>query len=139
MFFVSAYVLARSKKFLLQQVKDFMLHRERTSIFASSTAADMRYLLLLIVQTCVLGGVCIFNYFNDVRPALMERVSPHILLGVYVAVCLLYLLFKWILYSFLGWVFFDKSKNRYMAGVLFYADLLPWIRFISVCFVSGLF
>ena len=73
-FFVSAYVLARSKKFLLQQVKDFMLHRERTSIFASSTAADMRYLLLLIVQTCVLGGVCIFNYFNDVRPALMERV-----------------------------------------------------------------
>ncbi|UVV56833.1 DUF4271 domain-containing protein [Bacteroides fragilis] len=65
-FFVSAYVLARSKKFLLQQVKDFMLHRERTSIFASSTAADMRYLLLLIVQTCVLGGVCIFNYFNDI-------------------------------------------------------------------------
>ena len=110
-FFVSAYVLARSKKFLLQQVKDFMLHRERTSIFASSTAADMRYLLLLIVQTCVLGGVCIFNYFNDIRPALMERVSPHILLGVYVAVCLLYLLFKWILYSFLGWVFFDKSKT----------------------------
>ena len=110
-FFVSAYVLARSKKFLLQQVKDFMLHRERTSIFASSTAADMRYLLLLIVQTCVLGGVCIFNYFNDIWPALMERVSPHILLGVYVAVCLLYLLFKWILYSFLGWVFFDKSKT----------------------------
>lgn len=53
-FFVSAYVLARSKKFLLQQVKDFMLHRERTSIFASSTAADMRYLLLLIVQTAFL-------------------------------------------------------------------------------------
>ena len=46
-FFISSYVLARSKKFLLQQVKDFMLHRERTSIFASSTAADMRYLLLL--------------------------------------------------------------------------------------------
>lgn len=76
-FFISSYVLARSKKFLLQQVKDFMLHRERTSIFASSTAADMRYLLLLTVQTCVLGGVCIFNYFNDVQPSLMERVSPH--------------------------------------------------------------
>ena len=47
-FFLSAYVLSRSRKFLLQLVKDFLLHRERTSIFATSTAADMRYLLLLI-------------------------------------------------------------------------------------------
>lgn len=56
-FFLSAYVLSRSRKFLLQLVKDFLLHRERTSIFATSTAADMRYLLLLILQTCVLSGV----------------------------------------------------------------------------------
>ena len=137
--FVSAYVLARSKKFLLQQVKDFMLHRERTSIFASSTAADMRYLLLLIVQTCVLGGVCIFNYFNDIWPALMERVSPHILLGVYVAVCLLYLLFKWILYSFLGWVFFDKSKTdiwlESYSTLIYYLGfaLFPFVLFLRMC------
>lgn len=56
-FFLSAYVLSRSRKFLLQLVKDFLLHRERTSIFATSTAADMRYLLLLILQTCILAGV----------------------------------------------------------------------------------
>ncbi len=46
-FFLSAYVLSRSRRFLLQLVKDFLLHRERTSIFATSTAGDMRYLLLL--------------------------------------------------------------------------------------------
>ena len=63
-FFLSAYVLSRSRKFLLQLVKDFLLHRERTSIFATSTAADMRYLLLLILQTCVLSVVFFFNYFN---------------------------------------------------------------------------
>ena len=40
-FFLSAYVLSRSRKFLLQLVKDFLLHRERTSIFATSTAADI--------------------------------------------------------------------------------------------------
>ena len=67
-FFLSAYVLSRSRKFLLQLVKDFLLHRERTSIFATSTAADMRYLLLLILQTCILAGVCIFSYFNDIQP-----------------------------------------------------------------------
>ena len=81
----------------------------------------------------VLGGVCIFNYFNDIRPALMERVSPHILLGVYVAVCLLYLLFKWILYSFLGWVFFDKSKTDIWLES--YSTLIYYLGFALFPFV----
>ena len=55
-FFISAYVLSRSRKFLVQLMKDFLLNRERTSIFAATTAADMRYMLLLILQTCVLGA-----------------------------------------------------------------------------------
>ena len=69
-FFMSAYVLSRSRKFLVQLVKDFLLNRERTSIFAATTATDMRYMLLLILQTCVLASVCTFNYFVDVRPEL---------------------------------------------------------------------
>ena len=40
-FFLSSIALARGKKFLTQQVKDFVLHRERTSIFDSSTAAAL--------------------------------------------------------------------------------------------------
>ena len=70
----------RSRKFLVQLMKDFLLNRERTSIFAATTAADMRYMLLLILQTCVLGAVCTFNYLIDVRPELGERIPPYILL-----------------------------------------------------------
>lgn len=110
-FFISAYVLSRSRKFLAQLVKDFLLHRERTSIFATTTAADMRRMLLLVLQTCVLGAVCAFNYQIDVRPELVECVSPYILLGGYFAVVLLYLCWKWLTYSFLGWVFFDGSRT----------------------------
>ena len=108
-FFISAYVLSRSRKFLVQLVKDFLLNRERTSIFAATTAADMRYMLLLILQTCVLGAVCTFNYFIDVRPELVERIPPYILLGVYLAMALLYLFWKWVTYSFLGWIFFTET------------------------------
>ncbi len=65
-FFLSSIALARGKKFLFPaSKKDFVLHRERTSIFDSSTAADMRYLLVLVVQTCVLSGITFFNYFHD--------------------------------------------------------------------------
>lgn len=110
-FFLSSMALSRGKRFLTQQVKDFVLHRERTSIFDTSTAADVRYLLVLVVQTCVLSGITLFCYFQDVRPVLMERVSPLLLLGIYVGASLLYFLLKWVLYMFLGWVFFDKGRT----------------------------
>ena len=110
-FFLSAYILSRSRKFLLQLGKDFMLHRERTSIFATSTAADMRYLLLLILQSCILAGVCFFNYFNDPSPGLVHHVSPLILLWIFIGICLGYLFVKWVVYSFLGWIFFDENTT----------------------------
>ena len=111
--------LARGKKFLSQQVKDFVLHRERTSIFDSSTAADMRYLLVLVVQTCVLSGITFFNYFHDTSPALMNSVSPLLLLGIYVGSCLAYFLLKWLLYMFIGWTF-DKILMFYKWIKLFF-------------------
>ena len=107
----TSFALARSKRFLSQLVKDFVLHRERTSIFATSTAGDVRFLLLLVLQTCILSGVYIFNYFNDLQPTLMEKVPPSLLLGIYIGYCLAYLLVKWQIYSFLGWIFFDKEKT----------------------------
>lgn len=132
-FFLSSYVLSRNRKFLLQLVKDFLLHRERTSIFATSTATDMRYLLLLILQTCVLAGVCFFNYFNDVQPHLVGHVPPFVLLGVYVGVCLLYLFLKWLIYSFLGWIFFDESTTN--LWIESYSTLLYYLGFALFPFV----
>ena len=126
-FFISAYVLSRSRKFLVQLMKDFLLNRERTSIFAATTAADMRYMLLLILQTCVLGAVCTFNYLIDVRQELGERIPPYILLGVYLAIALLYLFWKWVTYSFLGWIFFDG--NRTSLWMESYSTLLYYLGF----------
>lgn len=135
-FFLSSIALSRGKKFLSQQVKDFVLHRERASIFDSSTAADMRYLLVLVLQTCVLAGITFFNYFHDISPALMSHVSPLLLLGIYVGFCLAYFLLKWLLYMFLGWVFFDKNRtNMWLesySALIYYAGfaLFPFVLFL---------
>ena len=135
-FFLSSIALARGKKFLSQQVKDFVLHRERTSIFDSSTAADMRYLLVLVVQTCVLSGITFFNYFHDTSPALMNSVSPLLLLGIYVGSCLSYFLLKWLLYMFIGWTFFDKNRTNIWlesySTLIYYAGfaLFPFVLFL---------
>ena len=135
-FFLSSIVLARGKKFLSQQVKDFVLHRERTSIFDSSTAADVRYLLVLVLQTCVLSGITFLNYFHDTCPALMDHVSSLLLLGIYVGFCLAYFLLKWLLYMFLGWTFFDKNKTNIWlesySALIYYVGfaLFPFVLFL---------
>ena len=135
-FFLSSIALARGKKFLSQQVRDFVLHRERTSIFDSSTAADVRYLLVLVLQTCVLSGITFLNYFHDTCPALMNRVSPLLLLGIYVGFCLAYFLLKWLIYMFLGWTFFDKNKTNIWlesySALIYYVGfaLFPFVLFL---------
>ena len=135
-FFLSSIALARGKKFLSQQVKDFVLHRERTSIFDSSTAADVRYLLVLELQTCVLSGITFLNYFHDTCPALMDHVSSLLLLGIYVGFCLAYFLLKWLLYMFLGWTFFDKNKTNIWlesySALIYYVGfaLFPFVLFL---------
>lgn len=135
-FFLSSIALARGKRFLSQQVKDFVLHRERTSIFDSSTAADVRYLLVLVLQTCVLSGITFLNYFHDTSPALMNHVSPLLLLGIYVGFCLAYFLLKWLLYMFLGWTFFDKNKTNIWlesySALIYYVGfaLFPFVLFL---------
>ena len=132
-FFLSSIALARGKKFLSQQVKDFVLHRERTSIFDSSTAADVRYLLVLVLQTCVLSGITFLNYFHDTCPALMDHVSSLLLLGIYVGFCLAYFLLKWLLYMFLGWTFFDKNRtNMWLES---YSALIYYVGFALFPFV----
>ena len=135
-FFLSSIALARGKKFLSQQVKDFVLHRERTSIFDSSTAADVRYLLVLVLQTCVLSGITFINYFHVTCPALMDHVSSLLLLGIYVCFCLAYFLLKWLLYMFLGWTFFDKNKTNIWlesySALIYYVGfaLFPFVLFL---------
>ena len=135
-FFLSSIALSRGKKFLSQQVKDFVLHRERASIFDSSTAADVRYLLVLILQTCVLSGITFFNYFHDTCPALVSHVSPLLLQGIYVGLCLAYFLLKWLVYMFLGWVFFDKNRTNIWlesySALIYYVGfaLFPFVLFL---------
>ena len=109
-FFLSTHVLSHSRKFLLLLGKEYFQSRERNSIFANTSSAEMRYLLLLILQTFVLVGVCFFNYFVQDKPELLQQVNPPALLGFCVAFCLLYLALKWMIYLAIGWIFFDKQQ-----------------------------
>ena len=129
-FWLSAYVLSRGRRFLAQLAKDFLMDRERTSLFAYSTSADMRYLLLLVLQTCVVGGVYVFVCLVQARPGLMEgnHLPSLAFIGTYTAVLLVLLALKWLLYSLLGWVFSGGART----GVWLesYSTLLYYLGFL---------
>lgn len=135
-FFLSAYVLSKSKKFLWQQGNNFILHKERTSIFSSSTATDVHFLLLLVLQACILVGICFFNYFDNANPLLVQHIHPYLLLGIYTGVCLIYIVIKWLIYSVLGWVFFEKGVTdmwlESYSTIIYYLGfaLFPFVLFL---------
>lgn len=142
-FFLSAYVLSRSRKFLLQLGHNFVFHRERASIFATSSGSDMRYLLLLVLQACVLCGVCLYCHSVAVRPELTLHLPPPQLLGICVGVSLLYFLFKWLVYSLLGWIFFDPPRTAlwfeaYSTLLYYLGFMLLLFSFFTVYFERGL-
>ena len=127
-FLLTAYILSRGKKFLIQQLKDFSITRERSSIFSATTVSDFRYRLFLLFQTCVLFGICFFDYFQSGNPVLVEQWPPYVVLFVYIVVCTVYLFCKWIVYRFLGWVFFDKIKtNSWLEA---YSVILYYLGFV---------
>ena len=132
-FLISAFTLAHSHKYLLLQLKWFVFHKERISIFASSTVTDMRYLMLLILQTCILVGIYLFNFSCDMYPILPEIQPAYKVVGVYIGACIAYFLLKWLVYSFVGWMFFDK--NRTSVWMESYSSLVYLSGFILFPFV----
>ncbi len=126
-FLLSSYILSRSRKFLLQLGKDFIMHRERASIFAISSGTDIRFLLVLVLQTCVLAGIYLFVCFSDLYPEIIHTTPSSFLLAGYIASCILYLFLKWSIYSMLGWIFFDKGTVDFWMES--YSTLLYYMGF----------
>lgn len=106
-----AYVLSRGRHFLWQQVKDFFSTRERSSLFAEETNTDVRYRVLLLLNTGLVFGLLVFEYLSGRLPTALHA-HPIRWLGLYIVACLAYYLLKCALYSFANWTFFDKQKSR---------------------------
>ncbi len=123
-----SYVFSHGRKHLLAQLKGFVAHRERGSLFDDATTEDVRYTFLLILHTCVLLGLCIYNYFANALPRLFDVYSHYVLLLFFVGCMVLLFFLKCLAYAFVNWVFFDKIRNSvWMAS---YYNVTIWTGFL---------
>ncbi|MCL1625946.1 DUF4271 domain-containing protein [Bacteroides caecicola] len=111
-FFFLYYSINRRQKYLHQRIKTFFSNKKRSNLFDDvATESTPLFVLILTGVTCVLSGVCLFDYFLDDIPLLTEYVSPHLLLGFYILSSVLLVLYKWGTYTFTNRIFFDKERT----------------------------
>lgn len=123
------YVLCRSRKFVLAVGKEFVFGREQVSLFANSTGADSRSMVILFIQFCLLAALLLQTYFVYLFPEILNRISTPLLLGNYIIACVAFFLIKTIIYRVFGWIFFNGSVTQlcleaYMTMILYMGILL---------------
>lgn len=111
-FFLLASIFSHSLKVLAQQAKNFILHKERANLFGASTSVSSYFSFVIILQTALLSAIIFLGYFNYKCPNLIQQNPSYLLLGIYAGVFLIYIFIKRNLYSFLGWIFFDKASTN---------------------------
>ena len=125
-----SYVFSQGRKHLLLQLKSFVSNRERGSLFDDVTTDDVRYTFLLVSHACLLMGLCVYNYFANTTPQLFQLYSHGGLLAVFVGCIALLLGFKWLAYTFVNWIFFDKMRNSVWMSAYF--NVIIWSGFLML-------
>ena len=122
---VVSFVLVKEKKYLFHQLKSLLSTRERASMFDDVTVADVRYTILLLLNTCVLLGLCIYFYLSETLPELFT-VKPHgnLLFGFTLSL-IVFLFLKWVSYKSINWVFFQKTRN--VIWISTYFNVMVWL------------
>ena len=111
-FILVSCVLSQGKKYLFVQLKNFSSTKDRASLFDDATSTDARQTLVFVLQTCLLSGFCLYDYFSGVNPVLLGSVSHAFLLLLFVGYVVFFLFAKYFSYQLINWIFFDKTKMK---------------------------
>ncbi len=110
-FMIGTVAISRSGNFLLRQIKYFFRKQREDSAGYPETGNELRFQLFLVLQTCLLSALIFFFYTRDTHGATFT--IPHYqLIAINTGIFAAYFLVKALLYSIVGWVFFDRKKNE---------------------------
>ena len=111
-FLLTSSILSRGHKYIVEKVKHFFSPGGRTTYADEGSASEARYTLVLVVQTCMLAGFFIYDYFSDHDPLLFQRVPRWILLATYMSSVAALTGLKGLVYRLVNWVFFTPEQHR---------------------------
>ncbi len=111
---------AKSRRFILHQLKDFFrAPRGGKTTAVTETSDEFCFHFFLVGQSCLLFALTYFFYVQ-MQGIDTFIVNQYQVIGIFAAVFLGYTLFKAAAYSLTGFVFFDPKRNKlWMKSFLF--------------------
>lgn len=118
-FVIATITIAQAGHFLERQLKNFFRTQREGTTVITETSNEMRFQLFLVAQTCMLLAIILFIYSHDFARESFA-IAHYQMLGLFTAVNMAYFVVKFLLYSIVDWVFFDRKKNiQWMKSFLF--------------------
>ncbi len=118
-FLIASVAFSKSHLFIIRQAKTFFRTPRFGTTEITETSGEFRFQLFLVLQTCLLIAI---GYFMYSRVSISDTftIDQYWVISIYAGCAVAYFLVKSILYSLLGWVFFDRKKNeQWMKSYLF--------------------
>ena len=118
-FIVVLLAVSQSRSFIIKQTKSLFLSAFVGEIRINETARELRFQLLMALQTCLLGALV--YYFYAARSIGQSFIlEQYQLIGIYTVIAMLYFLVKAVAYQTVNRVFFEKKAvERWNKSFLF--------------------
>ena len=111
--------IAQAGNFLQRQLKNFFRTQREGTTVVTETSSELRFQFFLVAQTCLLLALIVFISSRDFAKESFS-IAHYQILGLFTAIFAAYFIVKFLLYSVVNWVFFDKQKNiQWMKSFLF--------------------
>ncbi len=142
--FVALFVLSKTRHYFFQRIHDFFMVHGPVRKFVVNTVGDARSVGILVIQTVVLSAILFFSYFIHTNGLLAKSVPVPVILLLYSLLVLVYFFMKWGMYSFLGWVFFNRKQTDifidayYTVFIMIGFILYPVVLFIIFSYLPPL-
>ncbi len=102
--------LAASAKFIARMSKNFFYAENEYTSTVPDTTSELTHQAILVVLTCVAASTLAFCYTIYGGYGELPSAGKHLVLLVFFAAAVGYLLLKGGLYQLVNWVFFDRKK-----------------------------
>ena len=128
--FVLAIVsFARSRQYILHQLKDFFYIPRSDSDREDSSN---RFQLFLNLQTCLLLAIISYLYVTAYVTNTFVLDSPYQLIAIFFGVFLAYFVVKAFLYKFINTIFFSSKKSKHWTWTLTFITALEGVALFPV-------
>ncbi len=135
-FVLACVAYSKSRHFVARQAKSFFREKREGTTEVTETSSEIRFQFFLVVQTCLLIAIGYFIY-SKVSISDTFVIEQYQVISIYAGVIAGYVLLKALLYSIVGWTFFDRKKNgQWLKAYLFLVSSEGVLLFPGVMLLS---